>query len=207
MRRKIPPMPSRENLKFHESLSIEGLLKIARVKMANVPDYRAGFCEYSMTNVLMSGLAVFGLKYPSLLQFDKNKDKTRIRYNLRTLYGVHNAPCDSTLREVCDEVEPNYLRPIFIEIVRQAHHAQALQEFAYLNNSYLLSVDGTGHFCSGKIHCPECCKKVYKNGKIEYYHQMLGAVIVHPDKKQVIPLYPEAITHQDGSNKNDCDLC
>ena len=104
-------------------------------------------------------------------------------------------------------MEPNYLRPIFIEIVRQAQHAQALQEFTYLNNSYLLSVDGTGHFCSGKINCPECCRKEHKNGKIEYYHQMLGAVIVHPDKRQVIPLYPEAITHQDGSNKNDCDLC
>jgi hypothetical protein len=31
---------------------------------------------------------VFALKYPSLLQFDKNKDKRRIKYNLRTLFGV-----------------------------------------------------------------------------------------------------------------------
>lgn len=202
---KIPPMPSHENLKFHESLSIEGLLKIVRDKMENVSEHRIGNPEYSMSNVLISGLAVFGLKYPSLLQFDKNKDKLRIRHNLRTLYGVRNAPCDSTLREVCDEVKPHELRPAFTEIVKQAHHAQALQEFVYLNGMYLLSMDGTGHFCSGKINCPECCKKVHKNGKTEYYHQMLGAVIVHPDKKQVIPLYPEAITHQDGVNKNDCE--
>lgn len=74
MRRKIPPMPSRENLTFHESLSIEGLLKIARGKMENIPDYRTGLFEYSMSNVLMSGLAVFGLKYPSLLPFDCAQD-------------------------------------------------------------------------------------------------------------------------------------
>jgi hypothetical protein len=140
MARKIPPMPSRENLKFHESLSIEGLLKIAHGKMENVSEHRTGTPEYSMSNVLMSGLAVFGLKYPSLLQFDKNKDKLRIRHNLRTLYGVPHAPCDSTLREVCDEVGPHELRPAFIEIVKQAHHAQALQEFVYLNNMYLLSM-------------------------------------------------------------------
>jgi hypothetical protein len=80
MARKIPPMPSRENLKFHDSLSMEGLLKIIHGKMAKVSDYRTGTPEYSMSNVLMSGLAVFGLKYPSLLQFDKNKDKLRIKH-------------------------------------------------------------------------------------------------------------------------------
>lgn len=74
MARKISPMPSRENLKFHESLSIEGLLKIAHEKMANVSEHRKGIPGYSMSNVLMSGLAVFGLKYPSLLPFDCAQD-------------------------------------------------------------------------------------------------------------------------------------
>ena len=34
---------------------------------------------------------------------------------------------------------------------------------------------------------------------------MLGAVIVHPDKHKVLPLFPEAITRQDGETKNDCE--
>lgn len=29
--------------------------------------------------------------------------------------------------------------------------------------------------------------------------------MVHPDQKQVIPLFPEAITRQDGAAKNDCE--
>jgi len=40
---------------------------------------------------------------------------------------------------------------------------------------------------------------------VEYYHQLLGAAIVHPDKSQVLPLFPEAITYQDGATKNDCE--
>ena len=31
-------------------------------------------------------------------------------------------------------------------------------------------------------------------------------MLVHPDQKQVLPFFPEAITHQDGESKNDCEL-
>ncbi len=34
---------------------------------------------------------------------------------------------------------------------------------------------------------------------------MLGAAIVHPDFKVVIPLCPEMIIKQDGQTKNDCE--
>jgi hypothetical protein len=34
---------------------------------------------------------------------------------------------------------------------------------------------------------------------------MLGAVIIHPDQKVVIPLCPEPIIKQDGETKNDCE--
>jgi len=34
---------------------------------------------------------------------------------------------------------------------------------------------------------------------------MLGAAIVHPDFKEVIPLCPEMIIKQDGTTKNDCE--
>ena len=44
-----------------------------------------------------------------------------------------------------------------------------------------------------------------KTGEITYYHQMLGAAIVHPDYKEVIPLAPEPIIKQDGGTKNNCE--
>lgn len=34
---------------------------------------------------------------------------------------------------------------------------------------------------------------------------MLGAVVVHPDQKEVFPLCPEPISKADGSSKNDCE--
>jgi hypothetical protein len=34
---------------------------------------------------------------------------------------------------------------------------------------------------------------------------MLGAALIHPDKREVIPLMPEPIVKQDGTEKNDCE--
>ena len=63
-----------------------------------------------MAAFLMAGLAVFGLKYSSLLQFgrDARTDEV-VRANLRSLYGIERAPCDTALRERLDEVDPRVL--------------------------------------------------------------------------------------------------
>ena len=47
--------------------------------------------------------------------------------------------------------------------------------------------------------------KIHRNGSITYYHQMLGAAIIHPDVRAVIPLMPEPIGKHDGTGKNDCE--
>jgi len=67
----------------------------------------------------MSGLAVFGLKFPSLLKFDEQRNEERVRANLRSLYGVEQAPCDTQLRSVLDEVSPTELRAPFIHLHQQ----------------------------------------------------------------------------------------
>jgi len=41
-----------------------------------------------------------------------------------------------------------------------------------------------------------------QTGELTYSH---GA-IMHPDKKQVIPVMPQAIRNKDGTKKQDCEL-
>jgi hypothetical protein len=45
----------------------------------------------------------------------------------------------------------------------------------------------------------------HRDGRVSYYHQLLGAVLVNPDCKKVFPLAPEPIMQQDGKRKNDCE--
>ena len=153
----------------------------------------------------MSGLAVFGLKCPSLLDYDRKRQDSVIKHNLHALYHVKKPPSDTYLRERLDEVDPRFLRPAYKKIFAMLQRGKGLEAFEYLDGHVLISLDGTGEFASDRLCCPYCCQKKHKDGSISYYHQMLGSVIVHPDKKNVIPLCPELIHNQDGSTKNDCE--
>ena len=75
----------------------------------------------------------------------------------------------------------------------------------FLDGHYLVALDGTGYFSSPTIHCDSCLHKEHRNGSVTYYHQILGAAIIHPDFREVIPLMPEPIVKQDGTEKNDCE--
>ena len=95
----------------------------------------------------MSGLAVFGLKYPSLLKFDEQRNELTIRANLKALYGVELAPCDTQLRAVLDRVDPAELRTPFVRIHQRLDQKHFLEGFLFLG-SFLISIDGTGQFSS-----------------------------------------------------------
>jgi hypothetical protein len=80
-----------------------------------------------------------------------------------------------------------------------------LQNLCFLDGYYLMALDGTEYFSSQQVHCSGCLEKHHRNGKVTYHHQMLGAAIVCPGRKEVIPLMPEPIFKQDGESKNDCE--
>lgn len=125
-----------------------------------------------------------------------------IRPNLKTLYGVERAPCDTQLCTILDAVDPHPLRSAFGAVHRQ--RGKAVEAYQYLDGHYLLSLDGTGQFASSAIRGAECGVKT-SPGQESYYHQLLGAVRVHPELPPVVPLAPEAITRQEGATKNDCE--
>ena len=126
--------------------------------------------------------------------------------NLRNLFGVARVPSDTQLREILDPVEPRQLRPLFDDVFRQLQRGKVLEPFVFYKGCYLLSLDGTGYFSSASIHCDSCLEKVNKQtGEVTYQHQLLGAVLMHPDHREVIPLAPEPIEKQDGTEKNDCE--
>jgi hypothetical protein len=159
----------------------------------------------SISDCLMSALAMFSLKAPSLLAFDKQKQDKIVSHNLRSLYKIENVPCDTYMREVLDEVDPRNIRDCFLSIFYEAQRGKLLESYEFLDKSYLCLIDGTEIFNSEKVHCKNCLEKHHKDGRVTYHHQILGAVIAHPEMRQVIPLCPEPITKQDGSTKNDCE--
>jgi hypothetical protein len=187
--------------KARKPLSADGLFRLVRSGFDTLPDPRPSDTEIAFPDALMAAFAMFSLKSPSLLAFDKQ----RAEGNLETIYGIGRVPCDTQMRERLDPVYPKSLHLLFKSVFRQLQRGKALEPMAFLDGHYLLALDGTGYFSSQTIHCASCLQKVHRNGSITSYHQMLGAAIIHPDFREVIPLMPEPIVRHDGTDKNDCE--
>jgi hypothetical protein len=187
--------------KVRKHLSADALFGLVRNGFAHIPDYRLSEPDISLADALMAAFAMFSLKAPSLLAFDKE----RAEGNLHTIYGIERVPCDTYMREILDPVSPKWLRPVFTSVFRQLQRGKALEAMTFLDDHYLLALDGTEYFSSKTIHCASCLHRVHRNGSITYAHQMLGAAIIHPDMRAVIPLMPEPIVRHDGTSKNDCE--
>jgi len=189
-------------MKTRKHLSASGLYKLVRTGFAQIKDQRTENADISLQDALMSGFALFSLKDPSLLAFEARREEPE---NLHTVYGIEQIPCDTYMRTILDNVTPESLRPVYKNVLRQAQRGKVLEQYLFMGKYYLLSPDGTGYFASKKIHCQHCLQKKLRSGETLYYHYMLGAAIVHPEKKTVIPLMPEPIVKQDGEKKNDCE--
>ena len=80
---------------------------------------------------------------------------------------------------------------------------------AIFDARYLITLDGSRYFSSESVHCAHCLTTT-KNGTTRYHHDILQAAIVHPDKRQVLPLAPVFVRNSDadGGNyrKQDCEI-
>lgn len=189
---------------LRKNLNADALFNDIHDKFKKIPDSRSSNKKIRLDDALMSGFAMFSLKDTSLLAFEERRKSEDS--NLKTIYKMENIPSDTQMREILDDVHPKNLRPVFKSIFQKLQRGKELEQYRFLKGHYLLSLDGTGSFSSEKLKSESCMvKKNKKTGKVTYYQQMLGAAIVHPDHKVVIPLAPEMIIKQDGVNKNDCE--
>lgn len=190
-------------IKMRAHLNADTLYAQIREDFAKVKDHRASNTKIPLTDILMSGFALFSVKDPSLLAFDERRQEDPD--SLHTVFGIGHIPCDSQMRTGLDPVSPKMIRRPFKSIFAQLQRGKVLEKMTWLGGHHLLALDGTGIFSSEKVSSDYCLRKRKRNGNIEYYQQMLAGAFVHPERSEVIPTCPEMIIKQDGSNKNDCE--
>ena len=111
------------------------LLGLLQTGFADMTDHRSSKPDISLTDALMSAFALFSLKSPSLLAFDKE----RTEGNVQRVYGIERVPCDTRMRERLDPVEPESLRPLFKHVFGALQRGKALEEMVFVEGHYLLS--------------------------------------------------------------------
>lgn len=199
----VVPMPASQ-----KKALADNLIQLISEQVAQIIDCRPNKSEgkIPLHDAVMSAVAMMHLKYPSLLQFDKDRPEPEIQANLRSLYHVKKIPSDTHMRIMLDPVPTRAFAPLFKTLFTFVQRSGRLKPFHYFKEGYLAPCDGTGHFSSGTNHCNECCVKKPDSPKTQYYHQLLGICIVKPGLKTVLPLMPEPIIHQVDASKNDCEV-
>ncbi|MDQ6962974.1 MAG: transposase family protein [Mariprofundaceae bacterium] len=192
--------------KQKKHLSFTALIDSMTSFFNNIKDERQpAKCDYSLHDVLMSAFSCMYFQDPSLAEFQKRLQEEQHINNLATLFGVKNIPKNTQLRDILDEIPPEKLAPIFKDFFNRLRRHKHLEDYAIFPNTLLCAIDGTQYHRSKDIHCEQCLHKEHKTAEITYSHAVLQGAIMHPDKKQVLPVMPEAIANTDGSDKQDCE--
>lgn len=189
-------------------LSFNAFRKLLSARVAEIHDDRQqAKVDYLIHDCVMSAFAMMVFQDPSMLAFQKRLEEQIQTNNLKTLFQVSKIPKSTQLRDILDEVPSKILEPLFLDFFRPLQRGKQLELYRCIDDSYIISIDGTQYFSSQKISCPHCLHKQSKSKKHKtYYHQVLAGAIVCPGMKQVIPLAPEPIQNTDGHTKQDCEI-
>jgi hypothetical protein len=187
-------------------LSFSALRKSICEIFGQIDDRRqSGKVDFTLRDCLMSGLAMMFFQDPSLLSFQRRMQDRMQSSNLTTMFGIEAIPSDAVLRKTIDVIDTELINPCFSILFRHLQRGKQLLLYKLNSDHYLLALDGSQYFSSEKINCPSCLTYKRTKSKLRYSHQILQAVMLHPDMRQVIPLAPEPIIKADGNEKNDCE--
>jgi hypothetical protein len=184
---------------------IEELISELSGVCAGLPDKRTGprrDTDYRMADIGLSAFSMFFMGSPSFLAHQRSLRDGNGLSNCETLFGMSAIPSDAYIRLMLDGASPAAFDGLFMSAVAAAG---PLTPFQRLDGRVLIALDGTEHFCSRQINCPQCSTRQRSDGGKEYFHAFLGASIVAPGHQRVLPLAPEFIAPQDGAEKQDCE--
>jgi hypothetical protein len=184
---------------------VERLIAELGMVCAGLPDQRKGprrDGDYSMADIGLSAFSLFFMGSPSFLAHQRALARGQGRSNCQTLFGMSAIPSDNYIRLMLDGVSPAAFDGLFMRAIEAAG---PLTRFHCLGGRVLVALDGSEYFCSRKITCPQCSTRRRSDGSVECFHAFLGASVVAPGHRQVLPLPPEFIAPQDGAEKQDCE--
>jgi hypothetical protein len=112
--------------------------------------------------------------------------------NCWTLFGMATIPSDNYIRLMLDGVAPAAFDGLFFKAIEAAG---PLTRFQCLGRRTLMALDGSEHHCSRKVKCKRYSTRRRSGstfgsnvrGGTDYFLAFLGASIVAPGHKQVLP--------------------
>jgi hypothetical protein len=125
------------------------------------------------------------------------------RSNAETVLKVKRIPCGNHLTRPLDDIDPGDFGEEYNRGVETAAKYRAPEDHPVVGKEYhLIALDGVWFYQSREVHCP---RLKMKDGGTPYYYDMIAAALVKPGGETVLPLNPEFIRNEDGSEEQDCE--
>jgi hypothetical protein len=186
-------------------LKYKEMMGMLEKTLAGLPEHRMGANgQYELKDAGLSAFSVFYMQAPSFLSWQQDMEKRKGRNNARSVFGIEKIPSVEQIKNLLDPMDEQGLGPAFWEVYHAFEARGQLRAYEGVKGTQLVSLDGTQHHASQKIHC-EHCRVTVRKERAYYEHQVLMAVLCAPEQAQVICLEPEFITPQDGHDKQDCE--
>ncbi len=151
------------------------------VSLAKMTDYRrSDRITYSLAHLISMPIVMFLFHIDSRRQLREERRTKEFLSNLLLLTGTdeeHVADPD-TMNRVLESTPPKDLERIIQRSVRDLIRGKSLYKFRFLDEYYLIAIDGVKIFSSSNRHCKKCLTREYKNGKTLYFHYALEAKLV-----------------------------
>ena len=198
-----------------KSLTLEAIVDLLATTFGAVADARAvEQLRYPLQDTLMSGFAMMFFQHASLLQFQRAMEQKRGRCNLQTIFGVHEVPSDTQMREILDGVEVESVRPLLPQLWEKVRRAgwggrftTTLPSGQHQGTYSTVALDGSEYFRSTQIQCPHCLRQADSPGRVHDAHKIVGATVVRAGSHQVLPLDVEEVRNATAeSAPQDCEL-
>src|ERR1700694_1261517 len=143
---------------------LQALIDLIETQLAQLPDERKASPnrKYSVRDAPLSAFAVFMMQAPSFLAQQRDMQRRKGRNNAQSLFGVHQIPSDSQIRNILDPIAPSQLSELFWQGYAQLQAAQLLSAHTGIAGTHLCAADGLYYFSSRKLHCPNCTRQQHE---------------------------------------------
>ncbi len=190
-----------------EALSLQNIMTYYRKRWSTATDVRkpSNNAKYKVADGILAAFSVFFMQSSSFLEHQRLLQNKKGRSNARSLFQVEEIPSDPQIRNLVDPLSSTYFQEDFWFLLDKLKEEQHLLKFRNELGTYSIALDGVNFFSSEIISCPKCSKREDRSGVEHFYHSAITPVFVKPGQSQVLPLPPEFIVPQDGSEKQDCE--
>ena len=190
-----------------QPLTLQNLISQFRAHWQTAPDMRKpnNNTQYQIRDAILAAFSVFFMQSRSFLAHQRLLLSKKGRSNANTLFQIEQIPSDQQIRNLLDPLTAQYFQSDVWFVLDELNTQGTLASFRSELDTYLVAMDGVTYFSSETISCSECSKRQDRQGVDHFYHSAITPALVKPGHKQVLPLPPEFIVPQDGSEKQDCE--